>query len=266
MINGYAYCRMIFNQKDEPVDFVYLEINSAFERLTGLKRESVVGRRVSQAIPGTREANPELFEKYGRVAQTGNPENFEVYFKPLSIWLNISVYGPKKDHFVAIFENISERKKLEQELNSYNQRLEEVVTRRTAEYALANKNLTKEIMDRRKIEEGLVFRAMILDNLSEAIFLANLKGEFVYVNLAACELFGYACDEVMNLNLFGVFQIPENEKSKLIDKLQQTEQIDIHTFHVRKNMEKTPIHLRMSIVKTTHGKLVISTIHKVKVP
>ena len=89
MINGYAYCRMIFDQKDEPVDFVYLEINSAFERLTGLKRESVVGRRVSEAIPGTREANPELFEKYGRVARTGKPETFEVYFKPLSTWFNI---------------------------------------------------------------------------------------------------------------------------------------------------------------------------------
>ncbi len=266
MINGYAYCRMIFDQKDEPVDFVYLEINSAFERLTGLKRESVVGRRVSEAIPGTKEANPELFEKYGKVARNGKPENFEVYFKPLSTWFNISVYGPKKDHFVAIFENISERKKLEQELNSYNQRLEEVVTRRTAEYAQANKNLTQEIMDRRKIEEGLVFRAMILDNLSEAIFLANLKGEFVYVNLAACELFGHACEELLNQNLLEILQIPEMEKREFMDNLQKTEQIDIHTVHVRKNKEKTPIHLRMHIVNTIHGKLVISVIHKVKSP
>ena len=266
MINGYAYCRMVFDQKDEPVDFVYLEINSAFERLTGLKRESVVGRRVSEAIPGTREANPELFEKYGKVARTGTPETFEVYFKPLSIWFNISVYGPKKDHFVAIFENISERKKLDQELNSYNQRLEEVVSRRTAEYAQANKNLVQEIMERRKIEEGLMFRAMILDNLSEAIFLANLKGEFVYVNLAACELFGYACEELLNQNLLGVLQIPEMEKSEFMDKLQKTEQIDIHTVHVGKNKEKAPIHLRMHLVNTVHGKLVISVIHKVKAP
>jgi PAS domain S-box-containing protein len=266
MINGYAYCRMIFDQREEPVDFVYLEINSAFERLTGLKRESVVGRRVSEVIPGTRESNPELFEKYGRVARTGKPETFEVYFKPLSVWFNISVYGPKTDHFVAIFENISERKKLEQELNSYNQRLEEVVTRRTAEYAQANKNLTQEIMDRRKSEEGLLFRAMVLDNLAEAIFLANLKGELVYANLAACDLFGYEREEIMNLNLLGILHVPETEKSQLMDKLQQTEQVDFHTDHVRKDTEKIPIHLRMSLVKTAHGKLVISVIHKVKAP
>ena len=36
---------MIFDEKDEPVDFVYLEINDAFEKLTGLKREAVVGQK-----------------------------------------------------------------------------------------------------------------------------------------------------------------------------------------------------------------------------
>ena len=264
MINGYAYCKMIFDEKDEPADFMYLEINDAFEKLTGLKREAVVGRKVSEAIPGTKEANPEIFGIYGRVARTGKTESFEVFFKPLSIWLDISVYGPKKGHFVAIFENITKRKELEQELNSYNQRLEEVVTRRTAEYAQANQKLTGEIMERRKIEEGLLFRAMVLDNLSEAIFLANLKGEFVYTNLAACELFGYACDELVNMNFLQLLQIPEADKSVLMENLQKTEQIDLHTVHVRKNKEKIPIHLRMGLVKTAHGKLVISVIHKIK--
>ena len=45
-------------------------------KLTGLKREDVVGRRVSEAIPGTQEANPEIFEIYGRVARSGKAETF----------------------------------------------------------------------------------------------------------------------------------------------------------------------------------------------
>ena len=264
MINGYAYCKMIFDEKNEPSDFMYLEINDAFEKLTGLKREAVVGRRVSEAIPGTKEANPEIFEIYGRVARTGKPESFEVFFKPLNSWLNISVYGPKKDYFVAIFENITKRKELEQEFNSYNQRLEEVVARRTAEYAQINRKLTSEIMERRKSEEGLLFRAMVLDNLSEAIFLANLKGAFIYANLAACELFGYPCDEFLNLNLMAVLQIPEVENKEFIENLQEKGQIDIHTLHVKKNGEKVLVHLRMSLANTAHGKLIISVIHKVK--
>jgi PAS domain S-box-containing protein len=262
MINGFAYCRMIFDENDLPVDFVYLEINDSFEKLTGLKKEAVIGRKVSEAIPGTREANPEVFDIYGRVARTGKAERFELFFKPLSIWLNISVYGPKKDYFVAIFDNITKRKELEQELNSYNQRLEEVVARRTAEYAQANEKLTAEIMEHQKTEEGLRFRAMILDNLSEAIFLTNLKGEFVYSNHAACELFGYSCDEILNMNLLDLLQLQEASKKELMENLLKTGQIELKTVHVRKDKSTAPILLRLSLVKTVHGKIVICVVRK----
>ena len=262
MINGYAYCEMIFDEKGEPVDFIYLEINDAFERLTGLKREKVFGRKVSEAIPGTKEANPEIFDIYGRVALTGKAETFEVYFKPLKTWFNISVYGPKKGYFVAIFENITKRKELEAELNSYNKRLEEVVARRTAEYAQANEKLTKEIMERKKIEEGLQFRAAILDNLTEAIFLTNLNGAFVYANLAACGLFGYTCDEFLALDLFYVLQLQETEKKSMMDKLFKTGQIELKVVHTRKDKTNVPIQLRLSVVQMAHGKFIICVIHE----
>ena len=116
MVDGFAYCQMIFDESNKPIDFLYLQINDAFEKITGLKREIVVGKNVTQAIPGIREANPELFEIYGRVALTGQTEKFEVFFKPLNIWLHISVYCPKKGYFAAIFEDTTERKQAEQRL------------------------------------------------------------------------------------------------------------------------------------------------------
>jgi len=63
MLNGFAYCRMLFKD-DLPQDFIYLDVNKAFEKLTGLK--NVVGKKVTEAIPGIKEAHPELFEIYGR--------------------------------------------------------------------------------------------------------------------------------------------------------------------------------------------------------
>ena len=116
MMDGFAFCKMIFDEKNTPIDFVYLEINSAFERITGLKRELVVGKKVTKAIPGIKKANPELFEIYGRVALSCQDEKFEIFFKPLNLWLSVSVYCPKKGYFAAIFEDISVRKKAEQEL------------------------------------------------------------------------------------------------------------------------------------------------------
>lgn len=123
MIDGFAFCRMIFDKENRPVDFVYLDINDAFEKITGLKRELVVRRKVTEAIPGIKEANPELFEIYGRVALTCKNERFEVYFKPLSLWLLISVYCPVKGDFACVFEDITERKKGEDALNKLNRHL-----------------------------------------------------------------------------------------------------------------------------------------------
>jgi PAS domain S-box-containing protein len=110
MLNGMAYCRMIFDG-DRPEDFVYLEVNPAFEALTGLR--DVAGRRVSDVIPGIRAADPGLFEIYGRVARTGVPEAFETYLEALKMWFSISVYSPERDHFVAVFDVITERKQTE---------------------------------------------------------------------------------------------------------------------------------------------------------
>jgi two-component system, cell cycle sensor histidine kinase and response regulator CckA len=113
MLNGYAYCRML-HERGRPVDFIYLDVNRAFSELTGLK--DVVGKKVSEVIPGIVEANPELFEIYGRVASTGLPTRFESFVDALKMWFSVSVYCPRPDHFVAVFDVITERKLAEQEL------------------------------------------------------------------------------------------------------------------------------------------------------
>jgi PAS domain S-box-containing protein len=108
MLNGFAYCRMIFDG-EKPQDFVYLSVNDAFEKQTGLK--DVVGRWVTEVIPGIRETDPGLFEIYGRVALTGIPEEFETYVEALEQWYWISVYSPAREQFVAVFDVITERKR-----------------------------------------------------------------------------------------------------------------------------------------------------------
>ncbi len=112
---GIAYCEMLF-VNDQPEDFVYLDVNQSFESLTGL--HAVKERKVSEVIPGIRKTNPELFEIYGRVALGGMPERFETSVESLGIWFSIAVYSPKKGYFVAIFDNITERKRIETELRT----------------------------------------------------------------------------------------------------------------------------------------------------
>ena len=132
MVEGVAYCRMVFEQ-DQPQDFVYLSVNDALERLTGLK--GVVGKKVTEVIPGIRESHPEIFEIYGRVSRTGQPERFERYFPSLRLWLAVTAYSTEKGFFTAVFDNVTERKRAELRLSAFStlgQRLSAAQTAREA--------------------------------------------------------------------------------------------------------------------------------------
>ena len=120
LLNGFAYCRMIY-ESDEPVDWVYLDVNPVFEQLTGLRE--VAGRRASEVIPGLRERDADLLRIYGRVARGGAPERFETYVEALGIWFSVAAYSPEPDHFVAVFDNITARMKAEADLRDSEARL-----------------------------------------------------------------------------------------------------------------------------------------------
>lgn len=124
MLNGIAYCRMLF-EEGEPVDFIILATNPAFESQTGLK--NVVGRRVTEVIPGIRETNAQMFETYCRVARGGGPESFEVFVETLEMWFHVAAYSPKDEHFVAIFDVITERKRAEAERHRLTLTLQTVI-------------------------------------------------------------------------------------------------------------------------------------------
>ncbi len=154
MLEGYAYCRTVFEQ-DQLRDFTYLEVNSAFRKLTGL--EDVIGKNVSDLIPGIKETNPELFDVYRRVALTGNPERCETYVNGLDLWLSITVYSSQKEYFVAIFDNITKRKNADEAL--------------------------------RKAEGN--YRA-IFENAAEGIYQTTPDGKFLSVNPAAARILGFS--------------------------------------------------------------------------
>ncbi len=141
MIDGFAYHKIVVDNSGKPVDYVFLEVNSAFERLTGLKREDIVGKKATEILPGIENDAADWIGVYGRVALTGEPTQFENYAKPLGKWYSVSAYCPAKGYFVALFEDITERKEMQDKLEEYAKNLEALVVERTKEVTIERQRL-----------------------------------------------------------------------------------------------------------------------------
>jgi two-component system sensor kinase FixL len=108
MQEGLAHCRLIFAY-DIPVDFEFIEVNPAFETVTGL--HDVVGRRISELVPDYARDNGGSLEIIAGVVRTGVPAHWEEDLLPLNRWFSLGAYRPAAGEFALIIENITERRR-----------------------------------------------------------------------------------------------------------------------------------------------------------
>jgi len=111
MTEGFAVHEIVTDEKGEPCDTRFLDVNPAFERLTGLRREDVVGRRFSQVLP---DEDPHWVRAFGAVALTGEPVHFENYAPVLKRHYEVFAYRPAPRQCAVIFMDITARKQEEQ--------------------------------------------------------------------------------------------------------------------------------------------------------
>ncbi|MDP2218373.1 MAG: PAS domain S-box protein, partial [Methanolobus sp.] len=110
-LSGVSIHEMVRDEEGNPVDYVFLEANDAFERQTGLKVADVLGRRATEVLPGIERAS--FIERYGEVTLTGNPVIFEEFSEPLQRYYSVSAYRMDKDIFATVFQDITESKRKE---------------------------------------------------------------------------------------------------------------------------------------------------------
>ena len=153
MTNGLAHHRIMTDEDGKPIDYRFLEINEAFEALTGFN--DVVGRQVTEVIPGIQEDPADWIGLFGNVAATGISTRFEYYSEDMKRWYSVCAYCPAKGEFVTIFEDITERKQAQQSLQDANKELESKVRERTATLVELVNTLKDEILLRKQAESEL---------------------------------------------------------------------------------------------------------------
>jgi PAS domain S-box-containing protein len=108
---GFCVFKVLFDEEDRPVDYLWLETNTAFERHTGLV--GAVGRTAREMVPGLEQHWVEI---YGRIARTGRRERFVEGSQAMGRWFEVEAFriGQPEERAVALlFTDISARRRVE---------------------------------------------------------------------------------------------------------------------------------------------------------
>lgn len=213
MFNAFALHEIIFDDQGKPIDYRFLEANEAFYRKTNLKPEEVIGRLVTEVMPGIENDPAGWIERYGAVVTENKSLTFEQYSVPLDRWYSITAFKVADNMFATIFEDISDRKK-------YNQQL---------------KNL-----------------ANIVKNSVNEIYIFDCDTlKFIDVNQSAIQNTGYTKKELLQLTPLDVkYQLTEQELRNMVEPLIRGEKksINFESKHRRKDQTEydTEVHLQLS--------------------
>jgi len=176
MSEGFAYHRIVLDARGRPCDYVFLEVNPAFERLTGLVAQEILGKRATRVLPGL-EADPaDWIGRYGRVALAGESVQFESYAAPLDKWYAVSAFSPHRGYFAVTFADITDRKRAETE--------------------------------RRAAEERLL---VTLQSIGDAVIATDTQGRVTLMNRVAEDLTGWRETEARGRPLGEVFRVVDED-------------------------------------------------------
>lgn len=164
MTSGFALHEIICNEQGEPINYRYLELNPAFEKLTGVSADALLGKTIRDVLPDTEDYWIEIF---GKVAITGESIAYENYSRELGKYYDTWVFSPQKNQFAVIFSDITERKKAEEALR----------------------------------EGDKYFRALFDQSSFGVAKLDSQSGKFLKVNQRYCDLLGYTVEEMCNLDV-----------------------------------------------------------------
>jgi PAS domain S-box-containing protein len=198
MLDGFALHEIICDSSGAPVDYRFLDVNPVFERMTGLKAADIVGRTVLEVLPGTEK---HWIETYGKVALSGEPIVFENYSSTIGKHFSVRAVCPAANQFACVFEDITERKRVEKELNLQKQYLE-----------------------------------TILETTPDGFWVISPDKKISDVNAAYCRMSGYSRDELtrMKINDLDAIENPR-ETAERVRRILENGSETFETQHRRKD-------------------------------
>lgn len=172
---GFAHHKILLDASGKPNDFIYLEVNHTFERITGARAEMLVERKFSEIQRRVKRMKLDLLDLYSGVAINSGCKTFDYFSEPLQQWSKAMVFSNEKYFFTIVFVDITSEKK---QLIELAKNLESI-----SEYNEKLQRLNEEIAFMREILDNVITeRNNLIEELSmvkEKLDLLNLQKDKV---------------------------------------------------------------------------------------
>ncbi len=224
MPSAFVYAKVIY-ENDKAIDFEYIEVNYAFTKLTGLK--NVVGKRESGVVSRIHGLDSSMLETVNRVVKTGIPEHLEYYVNSLDTWFYAKIYSPHKGYFISIVDDITARKRLEEDENYLNK---------------------------------------FISNIGDPIFVKDDQSRLLIVNDAFCEIFGLTRDHIIGKTLAEDVSPNERESFLKIDKQvirNGVESVNEESLTVREGQTRRISTRKTRFINSGGKKFLVGVIHDI---
>jgi PAS domain S-box-containing protein len=229
--SGFANHEIILDKNNKPIDYIFHDINPAYEKLTGLKKEDVLGKRVREVLPNIEDY---WIEKFGNVAFSGKPIIYENYVKELNRYYETVAYSPKKGFFAVVFTDITTRKKADLEIQEREEHLK-----------------------------------AIYKNITDALFIQlvnpdGTRGNIIEVNEVACKRLGYTREDFLQMKVHNIDD-PDSktDKKEKLEQMLKGENVIFEQTHITKNGRKIPVEIHAAMFNYRGQKAIISLVRDI---
>ena len=239
MSDSFAYYKALI--ENDRVDYVFLLINDSFENQTGLKRADIIGKRITEIIPGI-EKNPiDWMSLYNGVLFEGDEVRFECFIENLNRWYSLYAYSPEPGYLATLSEDITKRKFAEDGIKRSNETLlvknteleaieeelltsnEELIRLNTIIQNYASQLERKVESGTSKLRESEEALSSFLDSSTDNFMIFDKDFRLIDLNQSAFEMFSeIAQDNVIGKDIKGLFTDIEPERFKGYNSVMQT--------------------------------------------